>query len=39
MYNNFALLYDELMDDIDYKNWYLYIEKYLINLIKNLKQY
>ena len=27
MYNNFALLYDELMDDVDYKNWHLYIEK------------
>lgn len=27
MYNNFALLYDELMDDVDYKSWYLYIEK------------
>ena len=27
MYNNFALLYDKLMDDVDYKSWYLYIEK------------
>lgn len=26
MYNNFAFLYDELMYDIDYKSWYLYIE-------------
>ena len=27
MYDNFALLYDELMGDVDYKSWYLYIEK------------
>ena len=26
MYDDFALLYDELMVDIDYKDWYLYIE-------------
>lgn len=26
MYNNFANLYDELMDDVDYEKWYLYIE-------------
>lgn len=29
MYNNFALLYDELMMDVDYKEWYLYIKKIL----------
>ncbi len=26
MYNKFAYLYDELMVDIDYKDWYLYIK-------------
>lgn len=26
MYNKFAYIYDELMDDIDYEKWYLYIE-------------
>lgn len=26
MYNEFASLYDELMTDIDYKEWYMYIE-------------
>jgi ubiquinone/menaquinone biosynthesis C-methylase UbiE len=26
MYDKFAYLYDELMTDIDYKNWYMYIE-------------
>lgn len=26
MYNKFAYIYDELMKDVDYKNWYLYIE-------------
>ncbi len=26
MYNNFAYIYDELMADIDYKDWYLYIK-------------
>lgn len=29
MYNNFALLYDELMTDVDYKEWYLYIKEVL----------
>lgn len=26
MYSKFTYIYDELMDDIDYENWYLYIE-------------
>lgn len=26
MYRDFAYIYDELMDDVDYKKWYLYIE-------------
>lgn len=26
MYRDFANLYDELMDDVDYSKWYLYIE-------------
>lgn len=26
MYDNFAYIYDDLMMDIDYKDWYLYIE-------------
>ena len=26
MYNKFAYIYDELMDDIDYEKWYLYIK-------------
>lgn len=26
MYNKFAYIYDELMNDVDYKKWYLYIE-------------
>ena len=27
MYNNMALVYDELMDDVDYEGWYKYIER------------
>lgn len=27
MYSNMAALYDELMGDVDYKEWYLYMEK------------
>ena len=26
MYNGFAYIYDELIDDVDYKSWYLYIK-------------
>lgn len=26
MYNEFAYIYDELMQDVDYEDWYLYIE-------------
>ena len=26
MYNKFAYIYDELMDDIDYEKWYIYIK-------------
>lgn len=26
MYNKFAYIYDELMNDVDYEKWYLYIE-------------
>ena len=27
MYNKFAQYYDELMDDVEYEKWYLYIEE------------
>ncbi|MBE6082153.1 MULTISPECIES: class I SAM-dependent DNA methyltransferase [Tissierellales] len=29
MYNKFAQYYDELMDDVEYEKWYLYIEEIL----------
>lgn len=38
MYKNMAVLYDELMDDIDYKEWYLYIEKLLDKFSKEPKK-
>lgn len=37
MYKDFASLYDQLMTDIDYKEWYLYIEKTLDRFDKKPK--
>src|SRR5699024_5804818 len=36
MYNEFASLYDELMYDFDYKNWFEYIENIFKKFNKNL---
>lgn len=38
MYTDFASLYDELMDDVDYKSWYLYIESIFKKFKKNPKK-
>lgn len=35
MYNNFALIYDELMEDVDYEGWYSYITDILNRFNKN----
>ena len=32
-YNRFAYLYDELMSDFDYENWYRYIKGILHDMI------
>ena len=36
-YQEFALLYDELMNDIDYKSWYEYIKEIFKKYNKNPK--
>ncbi|MBU5439066.1 class I SAM-dependent methyltransferase [Tissierella sp. MSJ-40] len=35
IYNKFATLYDELMTDFDYENWFIYIKKILEKFNKN----
>ncbi len=35
MYNEFAYIYDELMQDVDYEDWYLYIENLFRKFNKN----
>lgn len=39
MYNKFAQYYDELMDDVEYKKWYLYIEEILKRKMSMGKMY
>ncbi len=38
MYNKFAYIYDELMDDIDYEKWYLYIKSIFTEFEKEPKK-
>lgn len=38
MYNRFAYLYDELMNDFDYENWFRYIEEIFIKYDKSPKE-